>query len=102
MAIYRREFLKAGAALVAGAAAQQSRVALAGPDLKQSTDHVLQAGVDAGDVPGVIAMATTPGGTIYEGAFGKRAKARASSIMPETPEALSTAPWYIPAEPVPR
>jgi CubicO group peptidase (beta-lactamase class C family) len=73
MAIYRREFLKAGAALVAAAAAQQSRVALAGPDLKQSADEVLQSAVDAGDVPGVIAMATTPGGTIYEGAFGKRA-----------------------------
>ena len=60
MAIYRREFLKAGAALVAAAAAQQSRVALAGPDLKQSADDVLQTGVDSGDVPGVVAMATTP------------------------------------------
>jgi CubicO group peptidase (beta-lactamase class C family) len=87
MAIYRREFLKAGAALVAGAAAQQSRVALAGPDLKQSTDHVLQAGVDAGDVPGVIAMATTPGGTIYEGAFGKRA------LDQDTAMSLDTVVW---------
>ena len=73
MAIYRREFLKASAALVAAAATQQSRVAFAGTDLQEAADDVLQAGVDAGDVPGVIAMATTPEGPIYEGAFGKRA-----------------------------
>jgi len=87
MAIYRREFLKAGAALVAAAAAQQSRVALAGPDLKQSADEVLESGVDAGDVPGVIAMATTPGGTIYEGAFGKRA------LDQDTAMSLDTVVW---------
>ena len=87
MAIYRREFLKAGAALVAAAAAQQSRVALAGPDLKQSADEVLEGGVDAGDVPGVIAMATTPGGTIYEGAFGKRA------LDQDTAMSLDTVVW---------
>ena len=87
MAIYRREFLKAGAALVAAAAAQQSRVALAGPDLKQSADEVLQAAVDAGDVPGVIAMATTPGGTIYEGGFGKRA------LDQDTAMSLDTVVW---------
>ena len=86
MAIYRREFLKAGAALVAAAAAQQSRVA-AGPDLKQSADEVLEGGVDAGDVPGVIAMATTPGGTIYEGAFGKRA------LDQDTAMSLDTVVW---------
>ena len=62
MAIYRREFLKAGAALVAAAAAQQGQFATAGQaDVKQNADDVLQRGVDAGDVPGVIAMATTPG-----------------------------------------
>jgi len=72
MAIYRREFLKASAALVAAAAAQQGRLAYAGQDVKQGADNVLQGGVDAGDVPGVVAMATTAGGTIYEGGFGKR------------------------------
>lgn len=84
MAIYRREFLKAGAALVAAAAAQQGRVAFAGSDLQQTTDEVLQAGVDSGDVPGVIAMATTPGGTIYEGAFGKRALDQNSEMSLDT------------------
>src|SRR3954452_2264030 len=84
MPIYRREFLKAGAALVAAAAAQQSQVAFAGSDLKQSADEVLQAGVDSGDVPGVIAMATTPSGTIYEGAFGKRALDHDSEMSLDT------------------
>src|SRR3954454_13674759 len=84
MAIYRREFLKAGAALVAAAAAQQGRGAFAGSDLQQTTDEVLQAGVASGDVPGVIAMATTPGGTIYEGAFGKRALDQNSEMSLDT------------------
>lgn len=88
MAIYRREFLQAGAALVAAAAAQQSPFATAGQaDLKQSANEVLQRGVDQGDVPGVIAMATTPGGTIYEGAFGKR------MLTEDTPMSLDTVVW---------
>jgi len=88
MAIYRREFLKAGAALVAAAAAQQSQFAIAGQgDVKKSADDVLQRGVDAGDVPGVIAMATTPGGTLYEGAFGKR------MLTQDTPMSLDTVVW---------
>lgn len=88
MAIYRREFLQAGAALVAAAAAQQSPFATAGQaDLKQSASEVLQRGVDQGDVPGVIAMATTPGGTIYEGAFGKR------MLTEDTPMSLDTVVW---------
>jgi methyl acetate hydrolase len=73
MAIDRREFLKASAALVAAAAAQQSRIAgAAQSDLNQSANDVLQSGVERGDVPGVVAMATTAGGTIYEGGYGKR------------------------------
>ncbi len=88
MAIYRREFLKAGAALVAAAAAQQSQFATAGQsDLRQGADDLLQRGVDEGDVPGVIAMATTPGGTIYEGAFGKR------TLSGDTPMSLDTVVW---------
>ncbi len=33
---------------------------------------ILQAAVDRGDVPGVVAMATDGSVTVYEGAFGKR------------------------------
>ena len=36
-------------------------------------DAVLQAAVDAGDVPGVVAMAADASGPIYEGAAGPRA-----------------------------
>ncbi|HEX7968739.1 MAG TPA: serine hydrolase domain-containing protein [Stellaceae bacterium] len=37
------------------------------------TDQVLRKGIEAGDVPGVVAMAVTRDGPVYEGAFGKRA-----------------------------
>ncbi len=40
--------------------------------LQQRVDALLKASAQAEDVPGVIAMATTREGTIYEGAFGKR------------------------------
>ena len=36
-------------------------------------DRVLQAAIDRGDVPGVVAMAATADGVTYEGAFGRRA-----------------------------
>jgi methyl acetate hydrolase len=35
-------------------------------------DQVLKAANDRGDVPGVVAMAATREGAIYQGAFGKR------------------------------
>lgn len=37
-----------------------------------SIDAGLQAAVDSGKVPGVVAMATTAGGPVYQGAFGMR------------------------------
>jgi CubicO group peptidase (beta-lactamase class C family) len=36
-------------------------------------DQVLKTAIDRGDVPGVVAMATTREGPVYQGAFGKRA-----------------------------
>ena len=36
-------------------------------------DQVLRSAVEAGDVPGVVAMAATRDGVAYRGAFGKRA-----------------------------
>jgi methyl acetate hydrolase len=35
-------------------------------------DRVLQAATDRGDVPGVVAMAATREGPVYQGAFGRR------------------------------
>jgi methyl acetate hydrolase len=42
------------------------------PTLPQA-DLVLRKGIESGDVPGVVAAATTREGAIYEGAFGRRA-----------------------------
>jgi len=36
-------------------------------------DEVLRSAVDRGDVPGVVAMAATREGPVYQGAFGRRA-----------------------------
>lgn len=41
--------------------------------MKNALDAVLKRAADAGDVPGVVAMVTNREGTLYEGAFGKRA-----------------------------
>ena len=40
--------------------------------LEHKIDSLLSRAVDAGDVPGVVAMATNAEGAIYEGAFGRR------------------------------
>src|SRR5947209_7294800 len=37
-----------------------------------SIDQVLRKAADSSDVPGVVAMAATTDGPVYEGAFGKR------------------------------
>ena len=39
---------------------------------KSRIDAALRGAAEAGDVPGVVAMATDRESTIYEGAFGKR------------------------------
>jgi methyl acetate hydrolase len=36
-------------------------------------DRILRDAVDRGDVPGIVAVAATPDGPVYEGAFGRRA-----------------------------
>src|SRR5437762_4496697 len=41
------------------------------PEMRQ-IDRVLEGATDRGDVPGVVAMAATREGTIYQGAFGRR------------------------------
>ena len=39
----------------------------------QAIDRVLREATDRGDVPGVVAMAATRDGPVYQGAFGRRA-----------------------------
>jgi methyl acetate hydrolase len=75
----RREILKVGAVLAATAsfpasirfAAAQSKAAGAAHPNAQ-IDAVLRRAVDTKDVPGVVAVAATDKGILYEGAFGTR------------------------------
>src|SRR5262245_40439869 len=74
----RRDVLKGAAAIAAAASvgatgvrrvAAQSSAAPA----RAQIDAVLRQAVDAKEVPGVVAMAATDKGLLYEGAFGVRA-----------------------------
>jgi methyl acetate hydrolase len=50
----------------------------------QAIDQVLSRAVHAQDVPGVVAMAATDQGVMYEGAFGKRELGKDASMTPDT------------------
>src|SRR5882672_7669498 len=52
--------------------------------LKTNADTLLRAAASAGDVPGVVAMATSREGTIYEGAFGARVLGQAPPMTLDT------------------
>ena len=52
--------------------------------LKQDADSLLKKATDAGDVPGVVAMATSHDGTLYEGAFGKRVLGQDAPMTTDT------------------
>ena len=74
----RRDVLKGTAALAAAASvgATTVRRATAQGNAAQGRaqiDGILRRAVDAKEVPGVVAMAATDKGLLYEGAFGLRA-----------------------------
>jgi methyl acetate hydrolase len=50
----------------------------------QAIDHVLRQAVHAQDVPGVVAMAATDEGIMYEGAFGTRELGTDAAMTPDT------------------
>jgi methyl acetate hydrolase len=52
--------------------------------VSSSVDAVLQAAVDNGAVPGVVAMAATADGTIYEGSAGVRSAGESDPITADT------------------
>jgi len=52
--------------------------------LKEKADSLLKKATDAGDVPGVVAMATNRNGTLYEGAFGKRILGQDAAMTTDT------------------
>src|SRR3954470_8955987 len=47
-------------------------------------DEVLREATDRGDVPGVVAMAATRDGPVYQGAFGKRALPDGAAMSTDT------------------
>ncbi len=47
-------------------------------------DAALRSAVDAGEIPGVVALAATPRGLLYEGAFGRRMLGGADAMTPDT------------------
>jgi CubicO group peptidase (beta-lactamase class C family) len=51
---------------------------------KAKIDAMLQRAADAGDIPGVVAMATDRSGAIYEGAFGKRVLGQPAAMTADT------------------
>ena len=62
-----------------------SAVPITGRDaLASQVDLLLKRATDAGDVPGVVAMATAGGATIYEGAFGTRRLGMAKPMSIDT------------------
>ena len=52
--------------------------------LKNEVDTLLRTAVQAGDVPGVVAVATNREGTIYEGGFGSRVLGEPAEMSPDT------------------
>jgi methyl acetate hydrolase len=85
----RRDVLRAGAATVA-AATGIAHVAMFRPDdahgaaLLDQIDAGLRSAVEAGDVPGVVAMAATDKGILYQGAFGVRDLATRTAMTADT------------------
>src|SRR5262249_56308586 len=50
----------------------------------QAIDQVLSQAVHANTVPGVVALAATDQGIMYEGAFGKRELGNDAAMTPDT------------------
>jgi methyl acetate hydrolase len=81
----RRTFIVTSAAALA-AAGSTSALAQSGDASARKTkiDAMLRQAADAGDVPGVVAMATDRNGAIYEGAFGKRVLGQPAAMTADT------------------
>ena len=54
------------------------------PGTFSQIDSVLRAATSAGEVPGVVALAATENGILYEGIFGKRRLGEASAMTRDT------------------
>jgi CubicO group peptidase (beta-lactamase class C family) len=81
MTIDRRNFLKAGVALAAAAGA---RSGCAASDVQGRLDALLGSAAQSKAVPGVVAVAMTREGIVYEGAFGSRNLTQPAAMTPDT------------------
>ena len=84
MSISRRRFLVAGSAAIAVAAGSPIRAQPLKAARRSKIDALLRHAIDAGDVLGVIAMATDRHSVIYEGAYGKRILGQPSPMTADT------------------
>jgi CubicO group peptidase (beta-lactamase class C family) len=81
----RRDVLKGALAVGAAASLGVGRLHAQESSAKSRIDPILKHAVDAKEVPGVVAMAATEKGVLYEGAVGPRAlEAGAASMTPDT------------------
>ena len=89
----RRDLLKGAAALAAAVTVGAGESTMPRPAHAQGSagparariDGVLRQAVDAKEVPGVVAMAATDKGVLYEGAFGPRVlEPGAAAMTPDT------------------
>ena len=82
----RRDVLKGAVAIAAAASVgtTSARRATAQGSARAQIDGVLRQAVDAKEVPGVVAMAATDKGLLYEGAFGLRALDQSTPMTLDT------------------
>jgi methyl acetate hydrolase len=89
---FSRRAVLAGGGLLAAATylgvgssdAAQARVPPVGKGRFNAIDAAMLRNVDAGAVAGVVAVGATPGGLVYEGAFGKANVATGAAMTPDT------------------
>jgi CubicO group peptidase (beta-lactamase class C family) len=83
----RREILQTAAALTAAcsiSAAGAAPAAAESPRSISQIDSAMRAAVDAKEIPGVVAMAATDKGILYEGVFGTRDLAKGPAMTRDT------------------
>jgi methyl acetate hydrolase len=80
----RREAILQTLAAVGGSALAHVPLAATAAAHSNEIDRFLKARVDAGEIPGVVAMAATEGSILYEGAFGPRRMGAAPKMSADT------------------
>ena len=86
----RDTLLFTGAVAAANAIPAVFSPAVAAAPRGHDIDAILKARIDAGDVPGVVAMAATRDAVIYQGAFGVRAKGAPAAMSTDTVFAIAS------------